>query len=101
MNVLVIVPTAVAGAEAARYWKARTMQRDRLYMLSLFGSKAECEHGLDIHHLEVDLTKPRSWHSRVVRTVGRWLAFIRPLWNLILFDFWPDLFWNVRSFDPD
>jgi hypothetical protein len=35
MNVLVIVPTAVAGAEAPRYWRARTMPWDNFVEFSL------------------------------------------------------------------
>ena len=69
MNILIILPAPIADLEAIRYWKARMTQQDRLYMMSLRGSKMRRIDGLDIHHLQVDSTKPRPLRSRVVRTV--------------------------------
>jgi len=100
MNILIILPAPIADLEAIRYWKARMTQQDRLYMMSLRGSKMRRIDGLDIHHLQVDSTKPRPLRSRVVRTVGRWLRFVCPLWNLTLFDFWPEFLGIIRSFNP-
>lgn len=101
MNVLIILAAPTVEPEAIRYWKARLTQQDRLYMLSLRGPKTEHIDGFDIHHVDVDPAKPRAWRSRAVRTAGRQLRFIHPFWDLILFDLWPDLLWNIRCFDPD
>jgi hypothetical protein len=102
MNVVVILPTPVTAADPVRYWHQRLTPNDNLYVLSIVNSAEKSVCGREIHYLKVDDEKGLQWRSRLKRAVGwRLLAHGHGLWQSYLADIWPELLWNLQSFDAD
>ena len=102
MNVVVLVPTSQSGSDAIRFWRQRLNANDRFYLLSLLNSNESNLHGVDIKYLERDPRKGQQLSSRWRRSIGwRLLDKGCGIWTPYLSDIWDELFWNIRSFDPD
>jgi len=102
MNVVVVLPTPQFGSDANRFWRKRIHANDRLHLLSIVNSAPREVDGVAIHYLEIDPRKGRQWPSRWIRAMGwRLLSSGHGLWRQYLADIWDELYWNLRSFDPD
>src|SRR5205814_2369597 len=96
MNVVVILPTPSSGPDAVRSWEQQLTPNDRVHILTIAGSSG------NFHPLEIDAEKGRRWPSRWIRAMG-WRLVTRGsrIWGPYLSDIWPELLWNIQSFDPD
>ena len=64
MNVLVILPTASAGVEAAQLWRKKLTDNDRLYVMSLEGGPVQRVSGIDVHPLNINDRGTVGWEQK-------------------------------------
>jgi len=102
MNVLVILPTTEKAAEAVQFWKSRLEANDRLYVMTILQPDEEQVGRIDVHRLQVDDARASRLQPRLIRSLGWRLVFYGVgLWDAYLSSIWPELLFNVQSFDPD
>lgn len=102
MNVLLIFPSLTSHSEAIYAWRSQLVPQDRLSIMTLsWSAPRQLLYGVNVHSLDIDLNKRRYWRLILLWALRHWPNLVRPLRNVILWRFWSDFLWNVRSFDPD